>query len=136
MISFYDATNQDLRVAHCGSVACTLATSTSVDTANNVGQYSSITIGVNGLPIIRHYDGTNGGLRISVCSNVTCTSATTTAIDTVSTVGFESSMTIGADAALIISYRDGGVNGDRVARRHDLRSCIKLNCALPLSTVE
>jgi hypothetical protein len=65
-ISFYDANYEGLRMAkyvgsggNCGSNndwECEL-----VDQVGNVGQYSSIAIAADGLPIIAYYDATNGG---------------------------------------------------------------------------
>ena len=45
LISYYDATNGDLKVAHCSDAVCTTATLTTLDSAGSVGQYSSIATG-------------------------------------------------------------------------------------------
>ena len=37
-----------------------------------VGQYSSITIGADGLPLISYFDETNGNLKVVHCSNSFC----------------------------------------------------------------
>ena len=65
-ISFYDVNYEGLRMAknvgsggNCGANnnwACEL-----VDHDGNVGQYSSIALAADGLPIIAYYDTTNGG---------------------------------------------------------------------------
>ena len=71
-ISFYDANYEGLRMAkyvgsggNCGSNnnwECEL-----VDQDGNVGQYSSIAIAADGLPIIAYYDTTNGGaLKLAI----------------------------------------------------------------------
>ena len=73
VISYYDYTKHDLKVAHCGNIYCsTNNTLTTVDSTGNVGQYTSITIGVDGLPIISYRDATNTDLRVAHCSNVFC----------------------------------------------------------------
>jgi len=72
LISYYDATNGDLKVAHCSNSACTAATLTTVDRAGNVGQYSSVTIGTDGLGLISYYDATNGDLKVAHCSDLFC----------------------------------------------------------------
>ena len=72
LISYYDATNGDLKVAHCSNSTCTSATLTTVDSAGNVGQYSSIAIGTDGLALISYYDATNGDLKLAHCSNLFC----------------------------------------------------------------
>jgi hypothetical protein len=110
IISHYDASNGDLRVTHCNDVVCTLglstATSTTVDTIGNVGEFLSMTIGVDGLPIISHHDASNLALRVTHCDNTACTSATSTNVDTTGNVGRHSSITIGADGLPIISHQD------------------------------
>jgi hypothetical protein len=72
LISYYDATNGDLKVAHCADLACTAAALTMVDSAGSVGQYSSVTIGADGLALISYYDETNGDLKVAHCSNLLC----------------------------------------------------------------
>ena len=72
LISYYDATNGDLKVAHCSNSACTTATRTTVDRAGNVGQYSSVTIGTDGLGLISYYDETSGDLKVAHCSDLFC----------------------------------------------------------------
>ena len=83
LISYYDATNDDLKVAHCSNTACTAATITSLDTVGNVGYYPSVTIGADGLGLISYCDATNDDLKVAHCSNTACTAATITSLDTV-----------------------------------------------------
>ena len=45
---------------------------TSLDTAGTVGQYTSATVGVDGLGLISYYDATNGNLKVTHCSNRFC----------------------------------------------------------------
>jgi hypothetical protein len=73
VISYYDVTNYDLKVAHCGNASCSSGnTITSVDTAGYVGSYTSITIGTDGLPVISYYDVTNYDLKVAKCANPFC----------------------------------------------------------------
>jgi len=44
-----------------------------LDSTGVVGNYSSITIGTDGLALISYYDNTFGDLRVAHCANVTCT---------------------------------------------------------------
>ena len=106
VISYRDGTNADLKVVHCGDVACTTGnTITAVDTAGSVGQDTSITIGADGLPLISYLDETNGALKVLQCGNAACTSGNTASVvDTAGVVGYSSSITIGADGLPVVSY--------------------------------
>src|SRR5206468_2604855 len=73
LISYFDATIGDLKVAHCSTVACTAATLTIVDRGGDVGQYSSVTIGADGLGLISYFDATNADLKVAHCSDLACT---------------------------------------------------------------
>ncbi|TKS59971.1 MAG: hypothetical protein EWM72_01828 [Nitrospira sp.] len=112
LISYYDSTDQDLKLALCPDLACTSATlTTTPDRAGNVGQYSSVTIGTDGLALISYYDATNGDLKVAQCSDSVCTSATRTTLQSEDNVGQFTSVTIGTDGQGLISYYDE-TNGD------------------------
>ena len=111
IISYYDSSNLDLKVAACHNPTCTTSTNTTIDSTGDVGSYTSITIGTNGNPIISYLDGTNFDLKVAACTNATCTSSTNTTIDNAGSVGYHTSITIGTNGNPIISYRDL-TNGD------------------------
>jgi len=60
-------------VAHCSNVNCTSATLTTLDSTGNVGWYTSVTIGTDGLPLISYFDVDNQDLKVAHCANVFCT---------------------------------------------------------------
>jgi len=126
IISYYDSTNGDLKVAKCGNIDCSSGnTITSVDTVNNVGQYTSIAIGRDGLAMISEYDVTNGDLRVVHCGNISCSASNTlTAVDTVDDVGQQTAIKIGADGMPIIVYM-------RVTATNALKTvrCGKIDCS-------
>jgi hypothetical protein len=113
LISYLDATNGDLRVAHCNDVACTSAAVNTLDSLGIVGYFTSVTIGADGLGLISYYDATNSNLKVARCNDVACTSATVSTVDTGggNDVGQYASVTIGTDGLGLISYYDG-TNGD------------------------
>ncbi len=108
IISYYNVTNGDLKVAHCGNALCNSNnTITTLDGLSDVGQYTSITVGADGLPIISYYNATNGDLKVAHCGNALCNSGSTIAtVDAIGVVGQHTSITVGADGLPIISYYD------------------------------
>ena len=58
-----------------------------LDSTGDVGQYTSITIGADGLGLISYYDATNGDLKVAHCSNAACSTATTATLDSTGDVG-------------------------------------------------
>ena len=97
LISYYDATNGDLRVAHCADVVCSKATVSTLDSAGDVGQYTSIAIGADGLGLISYYDVGNGDLKVAHCTNADCSAATVSILESDGNAGLYTSLVIGAD---------------------------------------
>jgi hypothetical protein len=104
LISYYDVTNGDLKVAHCEEVDCDTAALNTLDSAGNVGQYTSIAIGVDGLGLISYFDVTNGNLKVAHCNDLACSSATVSTLDSTGSVGQYTSITIGFGGTGLISY--------------------------------
>src|SRR5262249_32292421 len=117
VISYYDVTNGDLKVAHCGNSTCSSGnTITTVDSAGDAGQSTSIAI-LNGLPIISYssFTGVDLVLRVLRCGNVACSSGNTiTPVDSGS-VGRFSSIGI-LNGLAVISYSDFFDRALKVAR--------------------
>lgn len=69
VVAHYDANSADLRVTHCGDATCLFGNVTTVvdGAATAVGQYPSIAIGADGLPIVASLDSTNLALRVTHC---------------------------------------------------------------------
>jgi hypothetical protein len=73
VISFYDATNEKLKVLHCAENNCSqFKEMTAPDPANNIGKYSSLTLDQHGNPIISYYDQANTALKVLHCGNPSC----------------------------------------------------------------
>ena len=106
-ISYYDATSGNLKYARCANLACTgtplIAT---IDaSANDVGQYSAIAIGADGLPVISYYDATLDDLKVLKCGNADCSSGNAlNTVDSTGNVGQLSGIAIGLDGNPIIAY--------------------------------
>jgi len=122
LISYYNATTQDLYVYHCDDLTCSSGTATAIDTTGSVGQYSSITIGRNGFGLISYYDAGNADLKLARCQNRACTSALVSSLDTAGSVGKWTSITTTDSGYTFVSYYDSG-NGDLKALRCTNEAC-------------
>jgi hypothetical protein len=129
LISYRDAYNNGyLKVARCNNIDCSLAQPFFLDMTGNVGEYSSITIGADGLGLISYYDRGNGDLRVAHCSDVSCSSAAISIPITDGNVGQYSSITIGPDGLGLISYYD--YTNDQLNVAH----CSTVTCATATTT--
>lgn len=120
LISYYDWTHADLKVAHCDDIACKKATITTLDPADDVGNYTSIAIGVDGLGLISYLDWTNRSLKVAHCDNIICSSAKISTIDDRTWVGIRSNIAIGWDGLGLISYWDADNGYLMIAHCDDL----------------
>lgn len=106
LISYYDYTNGDLKVAHCHNVDCSSRTISVPDPTGDVGYDTSITIGGDGWGLISYYNLTNQNLKVAHCDNTDCSSFTITALDQTGDVGSGSSITTNTNGLGLISYYD------------------------------
>jgi hypothetical protein len=72
LISYYDNTNKDLKVAHCDDAACSNASIYTLDNNDIVGRYNSITIGVDGIGLVGYTDYDNEDLVVAHCDDLLC----------------------------------------------------------------
>jgi len=126
VISYFDSTNSALKVAACTNAGCAVApTISTIDSADDVGGFTSIAIGDNGYPVISYYDYTNTALKVAACTNAGCTvTPTISTIDSVDVVGSESSIAIGDNGYPVISYYDSTNSALKVA------ACTNADCTL------
>jgi hypothetical protein len=127
IVSYRDATNHDLKLVHCTSEDCSLLDTPIVldDTASDVGQQSSIGIGVDGNAVVSYRNNSGGGLRVVHCSNPSCSAHEAPEVVDASSVnmGFYSSLAIGSSGFPIISYSDGDGFKLRIV------ACTTLSCS-------
>jgi hypothetical protein len=104
VISYYDVTNKNLKVVHCGDAACSAGNTITVVDSGATGYSTSIAIGVDGLPIISYKKwGSPQALKVAHCLDITCSTSNITTVD--STGGISgTSITICADGLPVISY--------------------------------
>lgn len=75
VISYFDLANGRLKAMKCNDVACSGAEETiSVvdDPEDEVGQFNSIVIGGDEMPIIAYYDSSVGALKVANCNDAAC----------------------------------------------------------------
>ena len=112
VISYYDATNRDLKVAVCGDSTCTTKTTTTVDSTINVGKYTSLALSSSGFPVISYYDVSFSNLKVAVCGDATCSAGhvTLTIVDGNVAgqyyVGQDASLALNSSGFPVISYYD------------------------------
>lgn len=107
VISYYDATNGDLKVAKCANGACSAVSSvTPVDSAGDVGQFTAMVLGTDGLPVISYYDNAAAKPKVFKCGDAACSSGSATQVVTGFSEGRFNSIALGADGFPVISYFD------------------------------
>jgi hypothetical protein len=131
VISYYDNTNDDLKVAHCSNASCIGATMNTVDATGGVGEYTSLALDSSGFPVISYHTATNGDLKVAHCSDANCTAATINTVDSTGIVGHHTSLALDSSGYPVISYYDN-TNWDlKVAH------CTDANCtAATINTVD
>ncbi len=126
VISYHDYTAGTLKVAKCNDPACAGSdeTITTVDeSAPEVGWFTSITIGIDGFPVISYQDMTAGTLKVAKCNDPACAGGDET-ISTVDeppfiAVGWYTSIAMSSDGFPVISYLDFTAKSLKVAKCND-----------------
>ncbi|MDA0300773.1 MAG: hypothetical protein O3B40_10150, partial [Actinobacteria bacterium] len=117
VISYYAAANTALKVAACTTADCTgTPTITTVDSAGDVGRYTSIAIGDNGYPVISYIDRDNTALKVAACTTNDCTGTPTiTTVDSAVGIGVFTSIAIGDNGYPVIAYYESANTALKVA---------------------
>jgi hypothetical protein len=143
IISYYVSNPElmNLRVAHCEDAACSAITTTDIDTMGDVGRWSSIKIGSDGLPLISYVHERNinptaftQDLKVAHCNDIACTSATVTPLDKASRVSDVTSLAIGGDGFGLVSYQD---TASSTSTKMKVAHCLDIACtSAHLATID
>ncbi len=138
VISYYDFTAGDLKLAHCSDANCSGTKSIQVvDNSNvgtpKVGEHTSLALDAAGNPVISYRDVTGTNLKLAHCNDANCAGGDESllTVDNTGSVGSYTSLKLTAAGLPVISYRDA-TNGDL-----KLAKCTDANCATKtLETVD
>ncbi|MET0552259.1 MAG: Calx-beta domain-containing protein [Vicinamibacteria bacterium] len=82
LIAYYDATNRDLKIAHCLTADCTSSTRTVLDSTGDVGSALALAIGADGLGVVAYLDATLGTVKVAHCTDAACSAASIATVGT------------------------------------------------------
>jgi hypothetical protein len=131
VISYYDDTNGDLKVAHCDDPDCAGSGESieTVDTTGEVGLHTSVVLDASGNPVISYHDFTNGDrkvgdLKVAHCDDPDCAGGgeSIETVDSTGNVGWFTSVVLDASGNPVISYYDLS-NGDLKVAHCDDPDC-------------
>jgi hypothetical protein len=126
VISYYDHSNGDLKLAVCHDPACTNPDFTTVNFSDDEGWQTSVDLSSSGNPVVSYYDSSNGSLSLLVCYTPNCSASSVTAVDNSGYyTGGYSSLKLDNSDYPFISYFDIGAGDLKLA------VCSNQNCSNP-----
>jgi len=119
MMSYFDSTRRDLKLARCLDRSCGEVTASALD-LGGVGMGTDIVIGKDGLPFIAYWDFLNDDLKAAHCGEPDCDAPQLVRVDTEGSVGSNPAVAIGVDGLPIIAYHDHTNSDLKVAHCSDV----------------
>ncbi len=106
VISYYDGSNSNLKLAVCNNIACTSPDLIVVDSSKPVGKFSSLKLNSNDLAFISYQDGGSFSVKYAACDTVNCNSPTLT--PGIDSDARDSSLTLNHNGNAVISTHGFG----------------------------
>ncbi len=123
VISYYDSSNQNLKLIHCNDPACfgNDESINVVDSDDSVGRYTSLVLDAAGYPVISYYDSTNSDLKLVHCNDPVCGGGdeTINIVDGSIDGGRYCSLALDVNGYPVISYYDSGNEALKLAHCND-----------------
>jgi hypothetical protein len=142
VFSYSRMPQDDLMLLHCKDSDCFIAAPVEiVDSANSVGNFSSLVLDASGFPVISYYDATLRALKVAHCNDANCDSRTN-GIESIQVVdsnlaGMYSSLALDSLGNPVIAYYDVENGGHlRVAHCNDPNCNPAVNGAESLQVID
>jgi hypothetical protein len=129
VISFYNTSVDDLVLAHCGDANCAGGGESvvAIDSAGNVGQWTSLKLDAGGDPVISYFAATGSDLKVAHCDDANCAPGgnSVVTVDAAGNTGRYTSLELDDDGNPRISYnRQGGGFNDLKYVACDDEDCV------------
>ena len=112
VISYWDGSNGDLKLAHCNDANCAGGDESlvTVDSIGDVGWSTSLALDGSGFPVVSYWDATNSDLKLVHCNDPNCAGGdeSIVTLDSDGSVGLQSSLALDGSGFPVISYRAAG----------------------------
>jgi hypothetical protein len=129
---FYDDGNNngDLKLARCNNnTTCDAPTIVTIDSAGLVGEYNSLALTADDLPIIAYKDTTGANVKLARCNDLVCSAPTLTIVENGANLGKAVSMVLDTNDIPSIVYYDNQVGLGHILR---IARCNTSACDAPL----
>jgi hypothetical protein len=116
IISYWDAANQSIKIAHCNDLECSDSPGSEIDITtfshpegDSTGAFSSVAINHGAVgysdPFISYHNDTDRSLEVFHCINVSCTAGSVYTVQSSDATGYQNSIMINAHHPMIV-HRD------------------------------
>jgi len=121
----------DLVIVDCADRLCATSTSTTISDpdGDSIGNSPSVTIGIDGNPVIAHRNLSDADLMVTACNDDACTSSTTTAITTPDADGITPDIIIGRNGFPVIAHQSHDENNLPLVGHLRVLTCNDRACA-------